>query len=269
MAVRPARQVGERRIRRMEGWLTILVRVRKARSVLVSGHVTPPRPSVLSSIALAATLLGALALHAGPSRKATPVQEREARAFLETVSGRVQPLQTVANQAAWTAATDVTPEHTAARTAAEKALASVSGSKLVIEKTRALLKAEERSRCALGAPAHQAAARRRRQPSHHSRGCRQAHRSRVAPILDPGRLHLLPANQSERRLPAPGLGQRPRRHPSQIAQPERARAGLGRRRRRSAASSSLAWPSCKPCATRSRARWAIRRSSPCKSRTTA
>jgi peptidyl-dipeptidase A len=46
----------------------------------------------------------------------------------------------VANQAAWTASTDVTPEHTAARTAAEKALAAVAGSKLVIEKTRGLLK---------------------------------------------------------------------------------------------------------------------------------
>jgi peptidyl-dipeptidase A len=96
-------------------------------------------PIVLSSIALAATLLAALVLHAGPSRKATP-QEREARAFLETVSGLVQPLQTVANQVAWTASIDVTPEHTAARTAADKALASVAGSKLVIERTRALLK---------------------------------------------------------------------------------------------------------------------------------
>jgi peptidyl-dipeptidase A len=94
---------------------------------------------VFSSIALAAALLAAFVLHAGPSRKATP-HEREARAFLETVSGLVQPLHTVANQAAWTASTDVTPEHTAARTAAEKALAAVAGSKLVIEKTRGLLK---------------------------------------------------------------------------------------------------------------------------------
>jgi len=36
----------------------------------------------------------------------------------------------------------VTAEHTAARTAAEKALAAVSGSKLVIEKTEALLAAK-------------------------------------------------------------------------------------------------------------------------------
>lgn len=52
----------------------------------------------------------------------------------------MQPLQTVANQAAWTASIDVTPEHTAARIAAEKAHAAVAGSKLVIEKTRGLLK---------------------------------------------------------------------------------------------------------------------------------
>jgi len=96
-------------------------------------------PIFVASSALVATLLAALGLHAGSSRKATP-QEREARAFLEVANGLVQPLQTVANQAAWTAATDVTPEHTAARTAADKALAAVSGSKLVIGKTQALLK---------------------------------------------------------------------------------------------------------------------------------
>jgi len=95
--------------------------------------------SIFASIALTSALLVALGLQAGPGRKANP-QEREARAFLEVTSGLEQPLHTVANQAAWTASTDVTPEHTAARTAAEKALASVAGSKLVIEKTRALLK---------------------------------------------------------------------------------------------------------------------------------
>src|ERR1017187_488204 len=96
-------------------------------------------PIFLASSALAAALLATLGLHAGPSRKTTP-KERETRAFLETVSGLVQPLQTVANQAAWTASIDVTPEHTAARIAAEKAHAAVAGSKLVIEKTRGLLK---------------------------------------------------------------------------------------------------------------------------------
>jgi peptidyl-dipeptidase A len=100
----------------------------------------PRRPTIAISIAvLAAASFAALGLQAKAAKKATP-EEREARVFLETMTGVVQPLRTVANQAAWTAATDVTAEHTAARAAAEKALASVSGSKLVIEKTRALLK---------------------------------------------------------------------------------------------------------------------------------
>jgi peptidyl-dipeptidase A len=96
-------------------------------------------PLLLAGTALAATSLAALGLHAKPAKKATPA-EREARTFLETMSPVVQALHTVANQAAWAAATDVTPEHTAARAAAEKALAAVSGSRLVIEKTRALRK---------------------------------------------------------------------------------------------------------------------------------
>lgn len=83
-------------------------------------------------------LLTAFTLHAKSSRKLT-AQEREARAFLEVMSGILQPLQTVANQAAWAAATDVRAEHTVARTSADKAVAAVSGSKLVIERTKALL----------------------------------------------------------------------------------------------------------------------------------
>ncbi len=83
-------------------------------------------------------LLTAFTLHAKGSRKPT-AQEREARAFLEVMSGVLQPLQAVANQAAWAAATDVSAEHTVARTSADKAVAAVSGSKLVIEKTKALL----------------------------------------------------------------------------------------------------------------------------------
>jgi peptidyl-dipeptidase A len=97
------------------------------------------KPLVLATLALAAALFVAFGLQARPARKLTPA-EREARDFLATITGVVQPLQAVDNRAAWTAATDVTPEHTAARIAADKALASVSGSKLVIERTQALLK---------------------------------------------------------------------------------------------------------------------------------
>jgi peptidyl-dipeptidase A len=93
---------------------------------------------VLTCLAAMAGLLCASVLHAKTARKLTAA-ERDARAFLEIMSGTLQPLQSVANQAAWAASTDVTAEHTAARTAAEKALAAVSGSKLVIEKTKALL----------------------------------------------------------------------------------------------------------------------------------
>ena len=96
---------------------------------------------VLAFVLPALTLLPTLAPDAKPARKATP-EEREARGFLEIITAVLQPLRTVANQAAWTAATDVTAEHTAARAAAEKALAGATGAKLVIEKTRALLKQE-------------------------------------------------------------------------------------------------------------------------------
>src|SRR5512137_672771 len=95
-------------------------------------------PFAIALTTLAAASFAALGLHAKPTKKAGP-EEREARAFLETVTGVLQPLRTVANQAAWLASTDVQPEHTAARTAAEKALAAVSGAKVVIDKTRALL----------------------------------------------------------------------------------------------------------------------------------
>ena len=95
-------------------------------------------PIAIAIPALVAATFVTFGLYAA-ARK-TSAEEREARAFLETMTAVVQPLRTVANQAAWTAATDVTAEHTLARTVAEKALASVSGSKMVIEKTRAFLK---------------------------------------------------------------------------------------------------------------------------------
>ena len=93
---------------------------------------------LVTGLALLSGLFAAFTLHARPGKKLT-AQERDARTFLDIVTGTLQPPQTVANQAAWTASTDVTPEHTAARTGAEKALAAVSGSKLVIDKTKAFL----------------------------------------------------------------------------------------------------------------------------------
>jgi peptidyl-dipeptidase A len=82
----------------------------------------------------------ALSVHAAEkSTRKLSAAEREARAFLETVTGLIQPLNTVAAQVAWTAATDVSPEHAAARAAAEEVAAAAAGSKLVIERTSAFL----------------------------------------------------------------------------------------------------------------------------------
>ena len=81
-------------------------------------------------IVVVAALVCAGALNLPAAEKATrrlSSLEREVRVFLETVTGLVQPLHTVANPAAWTASTDVSPEHTAARAAAEKAAAAVTG----------------------------------------------------------------------------------------------------------------------------------------------
>lgn len=97
------------------------------------------RKHLLSSgLLLLLSLSFAALLQAKPGKKQT-AREREAHAFLEVMSGILQPLQTVANQAAWLAATDVTPEHTAGRAAADKAVAAVTGSKLVIAKCKSLL----------------------------------------------------------------------------------------------------------------------------------
>jgi peptidyl-dipeptidase A len=66
--------------------------------------------------------------------------EKEAQAFLATVTSLLGPVAVTANLADWTSLTDVTPEHTGQRTGADKALAALAGSKLIIEKTKALLK---------------------------------------------------------------------------------------------------------------------------------
>src|SRR5207249_3554176 len=69
--------------------------------------------------------------------------EKDARAFLESTSALFQPVGKTASEAAWTAATDVTPEHTGARAGAEKAAAALFGSKLVIERCKAFLAREK------------------------------------------------------------------------------------------------------------------------------
>src|SRR5262245_7597940 len=96
------------------------------------------RPSIRQAGILVACLSAGIAFAAaaaGPSEspeaakktkkvgKASPIQ-KEADAFLSTVSGVVLPVSTSASLADWAAATDVTPEHVAQRTGADKALAA-------------------------------------------------------------------------------------------------------------------------------------------------
>jgi peptidyl-dipeptidase A len=104
------------------------------------------RPLIRSAGVLVAS--GGLLLAA--SRAATPAPakkknavEREAEAFLESVSALLEPVATTTNKVDWVASTDVTPEHTAERTGADKVLASLVGSKAVIEKTKGFLKNEK------------------------------------------------------------------------------------------------------------------------------
>jgi peptidyl-dipeptidase A len=84
----------------------------------------------------------AAAPKAGKPGKKTAI-EREAEAFLDTVTGLVLPVATTTGNVDWLAATDVTLEHTGQRAGADKALATLVGSKLIIEKTKAFLKSEK------------------------------------------------------------------------------------------------------------------------------
>jgi peptidyl-dipeptidase A len=77
----------------------------------------------------------------GPAKKKSAV-ERDAEAFLESVSSLLQPVATTTNNVDWIASTDVTPDHTAQRAGADKALAALVGAKTVIEKTKGFLKNE-------------------------------------------------------------------------------------------------------------------------------
>src|SRR5262245_61853825 len=110
------------------------------------------RPSIRHLAVLVACLLTAAAVAAaapgageaprpGKGAKRGPAQ-KEADAFLATLSGLLAPVSTSAAVADWTAATDVTPEHVAQRTGADKALAALVGSTALIDKTKALLKNE-------------------------------------------------------------------------------------------------------------------------------
>ena len=65
----------------------------------------------------------------GP-KKSQSAAQKEAEAFLVTVTSLFQPVAVTANLADWAALTDVTPEHTGQRTGADKALAAYRALKL-------------------------------------------------------------------------------------------------------------------------------------------
>jgi peptidyl-dipeptidase A len=104
-------------------------------------------------VALAASLALGFAAYAAPEAKAptskkkpagkkTPLQ-READAFLESVTSLLLPVAATTYGIDWIAATDVTPEHTGQRAGADKALAALVGAKPLIEKTKAFLAKEK------------------------------------------------------------------------------------------------------------------------------
>ncbi len=66
--------------------------------------------------------------------------ERDAEAFLASVTNLLHPAATATDNIDWIAATDVTPEHTAERAGADKIFASLSGAKDIIDKAKGFLK---------------------------------------------------------------------------------------------------------------------------------
>jgi peptidyl-dipeptidase A len=104
------------------------------------------RPSI-RSLAVLVACAGAAGVALGAKPFKTPIRrtpaEKEATVFLEGLTGLLAPVSTATAEADWLAATDVTPEHTGQRTGADKALAALTGSKLVIDKSKALLAREK------------------------------------------------------------------------------------------------------------------------------
>jgi len=100
----------------------------------------PPAPAPSARSSASPKAAPAKPAHASKRGSAS---EKEARAFLDVVVPLLMPVETVTAQVEWTAATDVTPEHTGARAGADKAMAALAGSKTIIEHGRALLAKEK------------------------------------------------------------------------------------------------------------------------------
>jgi peptidyl-dipeptidase A len=121
-------------------WLAVLVACAGAAGVALAAK--PPKPAPDGAVLDPAAARTATKTAAKPSPKRTAAQ-KEAAAFLESLTGLMGPVSTSASMADWIAATDVTPEHTGQRTGADKALAALTGSTLVIDKTKAFLAREK------------------------------------------------------------------------------------------------------------------------------
>jgi len=103
------------------------------------------RPLIRSAGVLVASGALAFALSRGATagaKKKSPA-ERDAEAFLESVSSLLQPVTAATQNVDWIASTDATPEHTAERVGADKVYASLVGSKAIIERTKGFLKNEK------------------------------------------------------------------------------------------------------------------------------
>jgi peptidyl-dipeptidase A len=97
----------------------------------------PPTPS-----AARATTSPARSKAVRPNKRVSAT-EKDARAFLDLVVPLIIPASAVDADVAWKAATDVTPEHTGARAGADRTLAAVAGSRVIIDKCKALLGREK------------------------------------------------------------------------------------------------------------------------------
>jgi peptidyl-dipeptidase A len=76
---------------------------------------------------------------APPKAHKKTATEKDAEAFLDVVTSLLIPVSATAAEADWVAATDVTPEHTGLRTGADKALATLSGATVIVNRAKALL----------------------------------------------------------------------------------------------------------------------------------
>ncbi len=89
--------------------------------------------------ALPVSFVAAAKKKAAPKAGKKTGAQKDAEAFLATITSLLQPVATRATQADWTALTDVTPEHLGQRVGADGALATLAGSPLIIDKSKAFL----------------------------------------------------------------------------------------------------------------------------------